>query len=39
LSFPHPETGEVLLFNAPLPEAWQTQALPVWQTRLMPDVL
>lgn len=39
LSFPHPETGETLLFNSPLPEAWQTQALPVWQTRLMPDVL
>lgn len=40
LAFVHPETGEELVFNAPLPEFWRSSpALPLWATQTMPDVL
>ena len=39
LEFVHPDTGEKLLFNAPLPESWNSPALPRWETRMIPDAL
>ena len=39
LEFSHPETKEILSFNAPCPAAWRSPALPEWQTRQIPDAL
>ena len=40
LSFTHPVTGNVLTFDAPFPELWNScEALPAWGTQRIPDVL
>ena len=39
VEFQHPETGEMLIFNSPLPDFWNSAALPCWGIRQIPDEL
>lgn len=39
LILPHPVSGNILKFTAPMPEDWNSPALPCWQVRQIPDDL